>query len=93
VSLPEESPHRLHFIMADKRTDPPAENFEKALAELEAIVAAMENADLPLEQALSNYQRGVALLRQCQATLNAADARIRLLEDGQLVDLPTERKQ
>lgn len=79
--------------MADKRTDPPAENFEKALAELEGIVAAMERDDLPLEQALSNYQRGVALLRQCQATLNAADARIKMLEEGQLVDLPTERKQ
>lgn len=78
--------------MADTQSDLPAENFEKALAELESIVAAMERDDLPLEQALNNYQRGVALLRQCQSTLNAADARIRLLEEGQLVDLPTERK-
>lgn len=78
--------------MADTQSDLPAENFEKALSELESIVAAMERDDLPLEQALNNYQRGVALLRQCQSTLNAADARIRLLEEGQLVDLPTERK-
>lgn len=66
--------------MVKKHPEPPF-NFENAIAELEAIVVAMEHADLPLEEALERYQRGIALLRKCQSTLNAAEQRIRVLED------------
>ncbi len=76
--------------MVKSKTSAQAESFEQALAELESIVAAMERDDLPLEQALASYERGVALLRQCQGTLSAAEQKIRKLEDGQLVDLPSE---
>lgn len=71
----------------------PNESFEQAVAELEAIVAIMERDDQPLDQALANYQRGVTLLRQCQGTLLAAEQKIRMLEDGQLVDLQAEHNQ
>ena len=74
-------------MVKSKQTEQP-ESFEKAVAELESIVAAMERDDLPLEQALSSYQRGIALLRQCQGTLTAAEQKIKMLEDGKLVDLP-----
>jgi len=69
----------------------PADNppsFEKSMAELESIVQNMERDDLPLEDALSHYQKGIELLRQCQSTLNAAEQKIRMLEDGQLIELP-----
>lgn len=62
-------------------------SFESAVAELESLVAAMERDDLPLEQALEHYQRGLGLLRHCQATLGAAEQRIRILEQGVLEDL------
>lgn len=74
-------------MVKSKQAEQP-ESFEKAVSELESIVAAMERDDLPLEAALASYQRGIALLRQCQGTLNAAEQKIRMLEDGQLVDLP-----
>lgn len=61
-------------------------SFENAVSELEALVAAMERDDLPLEQALEHYQRGLALLRHCQTTLNAAEQRIRILENDSLND-------
>jgi exodeoxyribonuclease VII small subunit len=61
-------------------------SFESAVSELEALVAAMERDDLPLEQALDHYQRGLALLRHCQTTLTAAEQRIRILENGSLAD-------
>lgn len=61
-------------------------SFESAVSELEALVAAMERDDVPLEQALAHYQRGLALLRHCQATLGAAEQRIRVLENGSLAD-------
>lgn len=76
--------------MAETPSAPLTENFEAALTELETIIAAMERGDLPLEQALDSYQRGMALLRHCQATLNAADTRIRVLEEQQLVNLEPE---
>jgi len=67
-------------------TDPAnatAPSFEAALGELEAIVAAMEAGKMPLQDALDAYKRGVALLRQCQATLTAAEQQIRILDaDG-----------
>ncbi len=60
--------------------------FEKALAELEGIVAAMEAGQLPLQDALDAYKRGVALLRQCQETLTAAEQQIRVLDANGLRD-------
>jgi len=62
-------------------------SFETAISELETIVNAMERDDLPLEQALASYQRGIELLRHCQGTLTTAEQRVRILEQGLLKDL------
>jgi exodeoxyribonuclease VII small subunit len=59
--------------------------FEAAVSELEAIVRQMEAGSLPLEQALEQYRRGVALLRHCQDKLDAAEQQIRILEGNTLV--------
>jgi exodeoxyribonuclease VII small subunit len=53
--------------------------FEATLAELEELVARMEAGDLPLEEALRNFERGVALTRECQAALQAAQQRVQVL--------------
>jgi exodeoxyribonuclease VII small subunit len=62
--------------------------FERALEELEAIVAKMEEGKLPLEESLAAYQRGAELLRHCEGKLTAAQARISILEGEVLKDLP-----
>jgi exodeoxyribonuclease VII small subunit len=54
-------------------------NFESQLARLEQIVADLETGDLGLEEALGRFEAGVGLLRQCQATLTAAERQIELL--------------
>jgi exodeoxyribonuclease VII small subunit len=64
----------------------PSLSFEKALEELEAIVARMEDGRLPLEESLAAYQRGTALLRHCEAKLSDAQARVAILEGGELRD-------
>ena len=66
--------------------------FEAALGELEGIVAAMEAGHMPLQDALDAYRRGVVLLRQCQATLTAAEQQIRILDADGLreFDVPQE---
>ncbi|MDP2822827.1 MAG: exodeoxyribonuclease VII small subunit [Sulfuritalea sp.] len=61
-------------------------SFESALSELEGIVAAMEAGQMPLQDALDAYKRGAALLRQCQATLTAAEQQIRILDADGLRD-------
>jgi len=62
--------------------------FEKALEELEALVARMEDGKLPLEESLAAYQRGSELIKFCEGRLTEAQARIAVLEGGELRDLP-----
>ncbi|MBO9360987.1 MAG: exodeoxyribonuclease VII small subunit [Thermoflexus sp.] len=54
--------------------------FEEALAELERIVRALEGGGLPLEEALTLYERGQALADRCQQLLQEARLRVRILE-------------
>jgi exodeoxyribonuclease VII small subunit len=68
---------------------PPA-SFETAMAELEALVEKMDSGQLPLEESLSAYQRGVELLKYCEKLLADAQQRVRVLEDGALKDLPSD---
>ena len=55
-------------------------SFEKALAELESIVATMEDGGLSLEQSLAAHKRGLVLAKQCRARLDAAQQQVRVLE-------------
>jgi len=55
-------------------------DFEKALAELEKIVARMESGELSLEQALATHKRGLELARFCQQKLEAAQQQVKVLE-------------
>jgi exodeoxyribonuclease VII small subunit len=53
--------------------------FESALAELEKLVALMEAGDMPLEQALRSFERGVQLTRECQTALQSAQQKVQIL--------------
>jgi exodeoxyribonuclease VII small subunit len=54
-------------------------DFEQSLAELEALVAKLEQGDVPLEDALKTFERGVALTRQCQSALRTAQQKVEVL--------------
>ena len=54
-------------------------DFEKALAELECLVERLERGDVPLDEALRTFERGVALTRHCQACLQAAQQKVEIL--------------
>lgn len=58
-------------------------DFEKSLAELEALVERLESGDLPLEESLKAFERGVTLTRECQSALEAAQARVEILTRSQ----------
>jgi exodeoxyribonuclease VII small subunit len=64
-------------------------DFEAAIAELEAIVKKLEEGDLPLEQSLALFERGVQLSRFCHTRLEEAERRIEILnERGELKPAP-----
>jgi exodeoxyribonuclease VII small subunit len=53
--------------------------FSDALLELESIVSSLEGGQLELEESLARYERGVSLLRACQARLAEAEQRVTML--------------
>jgi len=53
--------------------------FEEALSELEAVVEKLQNGDLPLEEAIEEFQRGTELSRICMEKLNVAKAAVQKL--------------
>ena len=66
--------------------------FEKALEELEALVARMEDGKLPLEESLAAYQRGAELVKFCESKLTDAQARIAILDGETLRDFTPDAK-
>lgn len=52
---------------------------EKSLEELEALVTRLESGELPLEQALKEFEHGVKLTRECQAALQEAEQKVEIL--------------
>jgi exodeoxyribonuclease VII small subunit len=67
--------------MGVRMSDSPNENltFEQSLTELDRIVRDLEDGQLGLEDALTRYEAGVGLLKQCYAQLRHAEQRILLL--------------
>lgn len=71
------------FNVARVKSKPQTANdlpdFEQSLAELETLVARLEQGDVPLEDALKTFERGVALTRQCQTALRTAQQKVEVL--------------
>ena len=71
-------------------SDTSIKDFEAAIAELEGVVRKLEEGDMPLEQSLALYERGVQLSRFCHARLEEAERRIEILnERGELKPAPS----
>lgn len=70
--------------MARPTPPPPASDssvarFETALAELEQVVTQLERGELKLEESLQLFERGVALTRECRASLDGAELKVKQL--------------
>ncbi len=64
-------------------TEEAALPFEEAFSALEEIVRRLEGGELPLEEALALYERGMALAQHCQNLLDRAELRVtRLTEEA-----------
>jgi exodeoxyribonuclease VII small subunit len=62
-----------------KKNSTQAPSFEQLYTELEATIESLEAGNLSLDQALSLYERGMDLAKQCAAMLDRAELRIQEL--------------
>ena len=51
-------------------------SFEEAIKELGSIVGKIEKGEIPLQDSLTQYERGMSLIQHCQAILQKAEKRI-----------------
>lgn len=68
-------------------------SFEEALARLENIVRELESGRIKLDDAVSAYEKAVALKQLCENKLNDARLKIEKIEitpDGQTTTVPFE---
>lgn len=74
-----------------KKETPP--DFETALEELEALVEAMEQGEITLEESLQHFERGILLTRTCQEALKAAEQKVEILmkESGKTEPFDADR--
>lgn len=67
---------------ADKAVQIDQLDFEQALAMLNELVDKLEAGELPLEESVAAFEKGVKLSRRCEALLDAAEQRLQVLSDG-----------
>jgi len=60
-------------------TDARPVDFETGMRDLEQIVERLEQGDLPLEESLAAFERGVLLTRTCQVALKEAEQKVEIL--------------
>jgi exodeoxyribonuclease VII small subunit len=63
--------------MSKKQANP--QQFEQMITELEVIVKQLEQGDLSLDDALQQFERGVALARASQLQLQSAEQKVQIL--------------
>jgi exodeoxyribonuclease VII small subunit len=64
--------------MAKDRTDKEIEKltFEQAIQQLKGIVDQIEQGEIPLQDSLEQYEKGMALIKHCRDILQKAEKRI-----------------
>jgi exodeoxyribonuclease VII small subunit len=82
LASPASTPHRAPVNSKKPQTpvgETPPPDFERSLAELEAIVDKLEQGDLSLDESLQQFERGVQLTRLCQSALKQAEQKVEIL--------------
>jgi exodeoxyribonuclease VII small subunit len=51
-------------------------SFEQAIKELTSIVGKIEQGQIPLQDSIEQYERGMALIKHCRGILQQAEKRI-----------------
>lgn len=68
-------------------------SFEKALSELEDVVQKLESGDLPLEEAIKYYEKGMNLSKTCDSILKNVSEKITDIMDEEGESEPFDLKE
>ena len=70
--------------MADRKQDNSIEkmNFEQAIRELTEIVGKIEQGQIPLQESIEQYEKGMTLIKHCREILQKAEKRIEKISDS-----------
>ena len=71
--------YRSQIMPAPKTPKLAMPDFETAMRDLEELVERLEHGDLPLEESLAAFERGVMLTRACQNALKEAEQKVEIL--------------
>ena len=77
--------------MSEKKKD--GERFEDQLAQLESLVARLEDESVGLEEALGLFENGMDLARSCRERLEEVEQRVTQLLDSDEQDDETEEEE
>jgi exodeoxyribonuclease VII small subunit len=66
-----------------KKSKEQSESYEARYQQLQAIVQQLEQGELPLEELLQLYERGVHLAAACQQMLDQAELRVQVIQQNQ----------
>lgn len=69
--------------------------FEERLQQVEALIAKMESGEMPLEEAMQQYEAGLNALNALEKELTAAKQRLTVLrqQSGEDIEVPMEEQQ
>ncbi|MCY4477818.1 MAG: exodeoxyribonuclease VII small subunit [Gammaproteobacteria bacterium] len=73
--------------MSEEKPAEGVQGLEQALKDLEQIVVNLEKGDLPLAEAIRQFERGVELTRRCQVVLKEAEQKVQVLSEGMFEDV------
>lgn len=60
-------------------------SLEETFAQIEEVIGRLEAEDITLEQSFAEYNRGMALLSQCNETIDRVEKKVlKINEDGGL---------
>ena len=69
-------------MAAKKKKDDLGElSFEESIKELTNIVGKIEQGQIPLQDSLEQYEKGMALIKQCRIILEKAEKRIEKISE------------
>ena len=68
-------------------------SFEEAIKELTDIVGKIEQGRIPLQDSLEQYEKGMALIKQCRTILQKAEERIEKITKEEQEDSKCDNRQ
>lgn len=78
------------MVKNDKKNDISNLNFEQAIKELTGIVNKIEQGQVPLQESLEQYEKGMALIKHCKEMLQKAETRIEKISQENTEDRKQE---